>query len=140
MHKISKFLYEMKSIPLTMVSRTNYDSNTSTILVGKNGVGKSRLLSSMVKGVEREITPSVELITVGESLMTTIKIMSKDFASHIIEIVASRRDEKSKWTLDINITLPDGTNLPAKKISDQSFGSLDEAFEGGFEIAKEMVK
>lgn len=48
MQKIIDFQHERKIVPLTIPALTNYYENTFTVIVGKNGVGKSRLLSSMV--------------------------------------------------------------------------------------------
>jgi len=48
MHRIDSFYHEHKNIPLLIRSSVKTDMNSYTVIVGKNGVGKSRLLSNMV--------------------------------------------------------------------------------------------
>jgi len=47
MNHITHFNHEKRNVPLTIPTGT--DENTYTVIVGKNGVGKSRLLTSMVR-------------------------------------------------------------------------------------------
>ncbi|NDV92874.1 AAA family ATPase [Alteromonas sp. 345S023] len=46
---ITTFQHEHRRVPLTIPHESNYSENTYTVIVGKNGVGKSRLLSNMVR-------------------------------------------------------------------------------------------
>lgn len=48
MYRITEFKHEKRIVPLTIPNESDYQENTFTVIVGKNGVGKSRLLSSMV--------------------------------------------------------------------------------------------
>lgn len=48
MYQITEFKHEKRIVPLTIPNESDYQENTFTVIVGKNGVGKSRLLSSMV--------------------------------------------------------------------------------------------
>lgn len=48
MYRITEFKHEKRIVPLTIPYESDYHENTFTVIVGKNGVGKSRLLSSMV--------------------------------------------------------------------------------------------
>lgn len=48
MSPIMEFKHEKRMVPLTIPYESDYNENTFTIIVGKNGVGKSRLLSNMV--------------------------------------------------------------------------------------------
>ncbi|WP_175483529.1 AAA family ATPase [Amphritea atlantica] len=45
---ITEFKHEKRMVPLTIPYESDYYENTFTVIVGKNGVGKSRLLSNMV--------------------------------------------------------------------------------------------
>ncbi|WP_333876667.1 AAA family ATPase [Methylobacter sp.] len=48
MRRIDYFYHDERTVPLTIPSITEDDTNTYTVIVGKNGVGKSRLLANMV--------------------------------------------------------------------------------------------
>ena len=48
MYQIKDFEHERRIVPLTIPCESDYNENTFTVVVGKNGVGKSRLFSSMV--------------------------------------------------------------------------------------------
>lgn len=59
MYQITEFKHEKRIVPLTIPNESDYQENTFTVIVGKNGVGKSRLLSSMVSAfVIHERVPS----------------------------------------------------------------------------------
>lgn len=48
MYQISSFTNDKQVVPLTIPSYTDYNENIYTVIVGKNGVGKSRLLANIL--------------------------------------------------------------------------------------------
>lgn len=63
MYRITEFRHEKRIVPLTIPYESDYQENTFTVIVGKNGVGKSRLLSSMVNEFvsQERVTPRHEI-------------------------------------------------------------------------------
>lgn len=58
MYKIKSFTHDGIEIPLTINDNDHSNSNSYTIIIGKNGVGKSRLLASMASSfIQSEQTP-----------------------------------------------------------------------------------
>lgn len=131
-------LFSFNNIPLVIPEKFTPEKNSFTILVGNNGVGKSRLLDALSRSLIIEATHTMahdESLTAPNIEIRTAKNSSNNIGSFLegIKLFPTRYiDEANNWPRVIAVsTSPfDSFKIPIKQSSGRSIHSSNYRYVG----------
>lgn len=62
-----------------------------------------------------------------------------EYKGHQITVEATRPDAESRWTIEVFVRTPGGTQL-TRKDDDNSFAALEDAFAAGFVLGESQCR
>ena len=112
-------IYEGRKLNLAGPRKVGHESNTYTIIIGKNGTGKSRLLSAIVSEMLYRLIPNERQL----SLTSPIQDISFDRVPIPGKIIAVSTSPFDKFPLQRNRNpIPNYTYLGLRELSTNNFG------------------